>query len=335
MNSILPIRPRGRLSAKKEAAHQAALDHFCELILEIRSTLDFKISARGWCYILEEHGLTKGEFNKAQSLIADCRKKGLLPLDIVAEDSAREFTGLEFIDDTGPEEEAQDIVDRISDAHLYYMPISFWADKSNYIQAMVEKIDLKSLFGPIFEEFYIPYANARGWSDLNSRASLMRRFKEAEDDGKRCVLLYCGDHDPGGLAISGFLKPNLADLAKAVGWSPERLHIDRFGLNYDFIQEHKLSWIDNLETSSGKRLDDPRHPDHIKPYVYEYIARYGARKVEANALVVRPEAGRTLCRNAILKYLNDDDPARYRASLAPAREEVRQEVIRLVGELSA
>jgi len=41
----------------------------------------------------------------------------------------------------------------------------------------------------------------------------------------------------------------------------------RFGLNKDFIERNRLTWIDNLETSSGKRLDDNKHNDHNKPYV--------------------------------------------------------------------
>ena len=49
----------------------------------------------------------------------------------------------------------------------------------------------------------------------------------------------------------------------------------RFGLNADFIDRHGLTWIDNLETSSGQQLDDPDHDDHDKEYVQDYIARFG------------------------------------------------------------
>ena len=48
--------------------------------------MDFGVGARGWSYILEQHGLTKGDFDAAQALITDCRKTGDLPLDICAED---------------------------------------------------------------------------------------------------------------------------------------------------------------------------------------------------------------------------------------------------------
>jgi hypothetical protein len=100
----------------------------------------------------------------------------------------------------------------------------------------------------------------------------------------------------------------------------DRLIIDRFGLNDDFIEAQGLTWIDNQETGSGGRLDDPRHPDHSKPYVQNYLRRFGVRKVEANALVIRPAAGRTLCRQAIERYLPPDAERRYQERLALARD---------------
>jgi hypothetical protein len=160
---------------------------------------------------------------------------------------------------------------------------------------------------------------------------MMERFSEHEAERRDCVLLYCGDHDPKGLSISQSLRSNFADLAGAVGWSPDNLKIDRFGLNADFIKRHKLSWIENLETGSGENLADPRHPDHRKPYVQNYIAQFGARKVEANSLVVRPEAGRKLCRATIEQYLNLNLISEYQADLAEAQATVEVEVRRLMG----
>ena len=268
----------------------------------------------------------------AVDLIKTCRKSGHLPIDCTLEDSKREINNVEIIDDTSPDEEAESILDYISHAHLNYTPISFWDDKPVFIQMLVEKSDLKSLFTPVVRDFRIPIANSGGWSDLHVRAKMMRRFAYWEAKGKQCVLLYCGDFDPGGLQISGFLRKNFADLANAVGWHPDNLVIDRFGLNHEFIQEHNLTWIDNLETGSGQRLDDQNHPDHDKSYVQDYIGNYGVRKVEANALVVRPAAGRELCRQAILKYVDAGLIIAYEEQLASVREGVRHEVTRLIEE---
>jgi hypothetical protein len=255
-------------------------------------------------------------------------------MDIVAEDGARSFDNLEDIDDGTPASEASWIVNSIKYRHEYYTPFSFWEDQDVYLEMLVEKIDLKSLFGPTCSEFFIPIANARGWSDLNLRWGMLQRLQRWAAAGKHCVILYCGDHDPAGLNISTCLRKNLAELLSHAEWLElmGRLTIDRFGLNADFIAEHNLTWIDNLETGSGRSLADPRHKDHNAEYVQNYLREFGERKVEANALVVRPDAGRQLCREAIIRYLSEDAPDCYREALRPYREQVRDEVVRQLRE---
>ena len=202
--------------------------------------------------------------------------------------------------------------------------------KSVTSRRAVEKIGLFNLFEEPTAEFHVPLTNLGGWSDINSRAEIMRRFAYWERRGKQCVLLACNDHDPGGFNISDFIKSNLNDLEGAVGWSPENLMVDRFGLNAAFIRRHRLSWIENLETASGDDLSDERHPDHYKPYVQNYLKQFGARKVEANALIVRPEAGRELCRQAILKYVSQSAVDAYRRRLSVEQRKVQAAVRRLL-----
>ena len=161
--------------------------------------------------------------------------------------------------------------------------------------------------------------------------------------GLKCVLLYCGDHDPDGLRISEFLRNNLEDLAfirwldGGRGYDPTDLEIDRFGLNYDFIVANNLSWIENLITGAKqpcricgkpKSLADPHHPNHFMDYVQAYLQEIGERKCEANALVVAPTQGRLLCREAIENYVGQDAVGRFKArwqAIADKMEEVREE----------
>ena len=327
---VFPKRSRGRQSADATAQYERELETFCRRLTEINSGLDFKVSARGWAYILEEYGLLKGDFDAAEQLITDCRKKGHLPVDFCADDEGRGVDRLEKIDHESVEEFAEGWVDYLTEAHEHYTPFSFWDDLDVYVQMTVEKIDLKNLFAPICAQFRVATTNISGWSDFNRRVQIMQRFAHWERQGKKCVLLHCGDHDPGGLQISAFLRSNLEDLAKAVCWHPRNLHIERFGLNHGFIQKHRLTWIENLETSSGDRLDDRGHNDHHKDYVQSYLREFGARKVEANALVTRPAAGRALCRAAILEYVPADAPDRYEEQLRTEREAVRREIARLM-----
>ena len=330
----IPRLPRGRPSGTSRTAYDADLGAFCDRIPEIKSRLDFQVSSRGWCYILEEHGLGKGDFDTAQELIAECRRQRLLPMDIVAEDGARSFDNLEELDDDTPESMAQLIVDSVGRDHLHYTPFSFWEEQDVYVEMLVEKIDLKSLFGPICARYHIAIANARGWSDLNTRWAMLERIRGHARAGRQCIVLYCGDHDPAGLNISDSLRRNLSELLTPAEWLDlmDRLTVDRFGLNADFIAEQNLTWIDNLETGSGRSLADPRHKDHKSDYVQSYLKQFGERKVEANALVVRPDAGRDLCLRAVLKYLPTDAPDQYVETLAPHGERVREEILRQMQE---
>jgi len=124
---VFPRRGRGRLSPAARARHEAELAAFCAGLLEIKSRLDFEVSARGWGYLLENDGaITKDELDACERMITECRKSGLLPLDICAVDETRSFENLETIDDTTPEEEAADIIERARNGHLYYNPLSFW-----------------------------------------------------------------------------------------------------------------------------------------------------------------------------------------------------------------
>jgi len=161
---------------------------------------------------------------------------------------------------------------------------------------------------------------------------MLERFERRHAEGKRCVLLVCGDHDPGGLHISDFVHSNLDDVAIPAGCSPNDIDLEivRFGLNKDQIDRLGLMWIDNLETSSGKNLASPRHADHNKGYVQSYLREFGVRKVEANALMAQPNAARELCLDTIHQYIDDEAVEEYEASIEEVREELAGRIAELI-----
>jgi hypothetical protein len=330
----IPTRKRGRPSVDAAAQYEAQVKAFCDFIKNTAEGLDFRPSARGWAYMLENEGLIdKSQLDLAQNCINDARKSGALPLDICSEDAKREWHNVEELDNPSPTDEASRIKRSVDDWISNYRPRSFWQGKSHYIQIVVEKIDLRELFLPVCERWHIPIANGGGWSDINMRGELMERFRDNLEDGQVPVVLYCGDFDPVGLQIGKTLRENIRQLSAAVGWWDDNLIVDRFGLNFDFIQEHRITWIDNLQTSGRgaiNDLSDPRHKHHLFPHVQDYLAQYGARKVEANALVTRAGAGRQLCEEAILKYMvRPDLPDRFQEELRPERETLRRVLRRL------
>jgi hypothetical protein len=324
----IPQRGKGRPSEAKARQYEEEKALFAASLLKIDSTLDFTVSSRGWCYILEEHGLSKGDFDVAQKLINDCRKSGLLPIDFCAEDASRVVKYKEAIDGD-VEDECIAWTDTIKDAYSLYTPFSKWDYQDVYLELFVEKIDLVNLFEKVCRKWDIVTTNIKGWSDLNRRYQALQRFAEHTD--KQCVLLYCGDHDPAGLNISNTLHNNLETMIGTRDRRGSRIYffdieIDRFGLNYDFIEEHNLSWVNNLNTSSGMSLDSPRHPDHNKPYVQNYLAEYGVRKVEANALVTRAEASHELITTAVENYLSLEGLEQYWEDTTEQRSQLQEQL---------
>jgi hypothetical protein len=204
-----------------------------------------------------------------------------------------------------------------------YYPISFWEGQQYYVEMMVEKVDLVGLFRPVARKYYVPITNVKGWGDINCRAAMMERLMRHENAGRKVVLLYCGDHDPGGFHISNHLKSNMEDLAEAVGWSPENIIVDRFGVSAEFIEQQGIPWINNLITASGGDLSIATSREGKKAYVRNYIAKHGVRKVEANALVTRIDAGRELCRVAIEKYISIKDADAHQEAIDEQAEEVK------------
>lgn len=151
---------------------------------------------------------------------------------------------------------------------------------------------------------------------------------------------------PDGLRIADTLRKNLEDIQHIIwtdgetGYNPKRLKIRRFGLNPSFIKRYKLTWIDNLITARGGFLAEmkhgkiiqgktppPRrkpHPNFNLPYMQKYLKKWGVRKVEATALVVYPDEGEALCRQAIEKFLGEDAEDRF--------SEKRSEIVKTLTE---
>lgn len=298
------------------------LEKFAHYIIEIQNRIGFKVSSRGWCYQLEsERLINKDQFDKVEKLINDCRKKGIIPIDFTAEEEGRKFSGVVTPNENTPQEEMREWIEYLLITETFGFQPNWWEGEKYYIQMLVEKIDLKTLFKPICEIYKIPIATSKGWSSMLQRAEYARRFKEAEENGLKPVLLYCGDHDPDGLRISDFIRKNLEDLIEITwedgleGYDPQDLIIDRFGLDYDFIIQNNFTWINNLITGSGKNLGSPSHKNYHMEYVQDYIKKYGVRKCEANAIVPKPQIAKQLVNNAITKYLGENAQQRFKEKL--------------------
>lgn len=330
---VLPQAKRGRRSIEGTTLYYTQLGELAKVLIILSKKIGKKVSARDWCYLLEGYNIIdKSEFDLCEKYIIICRKEGFLPIDFTAKDDTRKFynTGDFDIEYEDPDIYIENVLINILNIEEEKKDIIFWDFQEYYIQMMVEKVDIRNLFYEICRACHIPIANAKGWSDLNCRNDLAQNFKIAEDRGLKPVLLYYGDLDPAGLKIAETLRKNLKAIEKATKWNPNNLIIERFGLNIDFIEKNNLTWIDNLITGSGKNLADPRHPDHNKPYVQDYIRKYGIRKCEATAILPIGDIAKTDCAITIINYLGKNCFDEYNKRL----EEIKNEVIEVMGPIN-
>ena len=303
----------GRVSETKRLQFHADVREVVVWMRQYVARLGFAPVARSWLYALESEGvITKGDFSWAGKWLADRRKEGLIPFELVGADSTRALTGSDAHDEeeTPREYINRQLRDSLEEAKLYW-PSSYWKHQRYFPIIWTEKRDLIKLFEPELPDAIRRFAS-KGQADVNSRVALIQECEWAECHELESVILYCGDLDPMGVKMSDAIVENLMPLAKVLCWEYEleemadNDRIVRFGLNAEFVDNAGLLWIDGLETSSGDDLANPNHKHHEFPYVQDYLAAYGQRKVEANALIANPTAARALIRDELWQWLSHD-----------------------------
>ncbi len=310
-----------------------------EAIERMSRDTGYRFGPRGWAYYAEGLGLiTKGEFDRFEKLLTDMRKAGELDPDVIEPDASRIATEVHDFDASNatPEEQAAYAVNEIEDrlrlwADAYYQH-GYWEGLDYYVEMIVEKKDLVQIFRDTCDRYRIRITNGKGDTDIHSRLAMLKRFKHHTYEGRQCILLAMGDHDPKGLHIVDGLRRTLMSCSnlKGLDWEFPEFDVVNIGLTEQQIDDLGLMRIDNLETGGGRDLSDPSHPDHDKPYVQNYIHQFGVWKCEANALVSNPEGSELLLESAINEFIPADHLDEVKAENEPGQEAVREHVAELM-----
>lgn len=308
-----------------------------EAIERLSRESGYRFGPRGWAYYAEGLGLiTKGEFARFEKLLTDMRKDGELDPDVIEPDASRMATTVYDFDasDCSPEEQAQYAIDEIRDrlklwTRAFYSE-GFWDGLDYYVEMIVEKKDLVQIFQSTADRYNVRITNGKGDTDIHTRLAMLKRFRDHTEAGRRCILLAIGDHDPKGLHIVEGLHRTFMSCCniKGLDWCDPNFEVVNVGLTERQVDDLGLMKIDNLETGGGRDLSDPRHPDHRKPYVQDYIARFGVWKCEANALVGNPREAKGLLESAINDFIPARHPIDVEERNKPAQEEVQAEIAR-------
>jgi hypothetical protein len=321
------------------AVRRAARMAMGEVIERMSRSTGYKFGPRGWAYYAEGLGLiTKGEFDRFEKLLTDMRKEGELDPDVIEPDASRMATEVSDFeaDPDSPEDHAQYAVDEIGDRlrswAWSFKEYGYWDDLDYYVEMIVEKKDLVQIFRSTADRYNVRITNGKGDTDIHTRLAMLKRFRNHTEAGRRCVLLAIGDHDPKGLHIVDGLHRTFMSCCniKGLDWDDPNFDVIPVGLTEEQIDDLGLMKIDNLETGGGRDLSDRRHPDHNKPYVQDYIARFGVWKCEANALVGNPRRAEGLLETAINRFIPATHPNEIDDKNGSGRAAVQSEIARLM-----
>lgn len=326
----------GPLHIRREARRAMAIER-------LSAETGYRFGPRGWAYYAEGLGLiTKGEFDRFEKLLTDLRKDGELDPDVIEPDASRMATEVYDYDadEDTPEQHAEYAVGEIKDrlkswANSYY-ETGWWDGLDYYVEMIVEKKDLVQIFRDTADRYNVRITNGKGDTDIHTRLAILKRFKKHAEEGRRCALLAVGDHDPKGLHIVEGLKRTVMSCCNLRGldwWDPD-FEVVNIGLTEGQIDALGLMKINNLETGGGRDLSDPSHPDHSKPYVQDYLRRFGVWKCEANALVGNPAGAKALLEGAINQFIPASHPRDVRDRNRPGQETVKAEIARLMEDWS-
>ena len=160
-----------------------------------------------------------------------------------------------------------------------------WADQDTYIEVWVEKDALGNVIERACAPLQVPFMACKGYLSASQAWAAGQRFKEQLENGKNCVLLHLGDHDPSGIDMTRDNRERLQLFAEDQ-W---QITVDRIALNMDQVHQYN-------PPPNPAKLSDSRAKDYIKAY--------GNSSWELDAL--EPSVIVQLIRDSVEPYIDRD-----------------------------
>ena len=256
-------------------------------ILEEFKQEGIKVTLRQLYYQLVARGIIQNKvdvYNKLSTLLTDARYAGIVDWEAVEDRGRVPHTPNTF----------EDINDLIKAAAQSYQ-LDRWEGQEYYVELWTEKDALVSVISPITKKYQVSVCINKGYTSASSIYNSAQRFLE-QQEGKKCILLYLGDHDASGLDMDRDIKSRLTEFGVDV-------EVVRIGLTMEQIQEY------NPPENPAKKTD-PRSKNYSKIF--------GEKSWEVDAL--RTDVLQNLIETSIRKYLDVD---KYNAIIDKEKEDIK------------
>ena len=215
---------------------------------------------------------TEQSYNRLGSIITDARLAGLVSWDAI-EDRGRGVKGWLI------EENEADALEDIE----YRFALDLWRRQNVYVEVWVEKEALSSVIERPCRRRLVPYMACKGYLSASEAWRSGRRYEEALEEGRECVLIHLGDHDPSGIDMTRDNAGRLELFAR------ERIDVRRIALNMPQVELYN-------PPPNPAKMTDSRASD--------YVANFGRTSWELDAL--EPSIIADLITTEVESLIDDD-----------------------------
>ena len=207
-------------------------------------------------------------YNSLGNLISNARLAGLLDWEAIEDRVRIPRIPIDF-------EDIQDLVK----AALQSYRLPRWEGQDWYVELWCEKDAVSNILEPMAKKYHIVQMVNRGYSSQSAMHDTADRFL-SQDDSKRKVLLYLGDHDASG-------EDMVRDIRERLAMFGVTLTVDKIALTFEQVKQYNL-------IPNPAKLTDTRSK--------AYINKFGNESWELDALP--PDVLHQLIEQAILNVLD-------------------------------
>ena len=148
----------------------------------------------------------------------------------------------------------EDILNPIRDLPRY-IRFNRWARQDTYVEVWVEKEALGNVVSRACDPYFVPHMSCKGYLSASEAWRAGQRFREKLDEGKQCVMIHLGDHDPSGIDMT---RDNQERLDLFTDW-PMGVEVSRIALNMDQVDLYS-------PPPNPAKITDTRAKSYIKNY---------------------------------------------------------------------
>jgi hypothetical protein len=209
----------------------------------------------------------------------------------------------DFIDEyKTPEQYIKENLDFIGNLPEDYKKlIPRWHEQPYYVELWTEKSAMVGTFRSMLEGVDVRIVYNRGFDSISNSWSTYQRIRKAWDQGKKVVILYCGDLDPSGDMMDETIKDIMNVFFDVERYeNDEKYRFKRIAILPEHIERFKLPKNPDKKVLD-KLKQDPRKERFKEKY--DLKSDNDLFQIEIDALAAfNPEELKKMLRGAILPY---------------------------------